>query len=134
MHKDFSNRNRMIRRLSEDGVKTSFLIAKYGLSKSRIYDILKQKEKRCLVHDRLYYTNCSQCTRLNEKLGFINKHYRGKLRDEIIHAASLGRTVAEIEKKKKLVEKLHKKYGLSFAFIGELLGMKHSSVLNLHKK
>ena len=69
------HRNRKIKELFREDVTVEFLMKKYNISKSRVYEILKLEEKLCPKHNCLYYTVCKKCKTFKAYDRFVEKHY-----------------------------------------------------------
>lgn len=105
----------------------------FNLSVERVRQIwLTIKQKRCKVHDRLYYNRCSYCLSLRyraflrwQDYNFIDKECRKE---------SKKRDWLSVRKRIYLIEILHKKYHKSFTQIALMLKKDQSTIRYLYKK
>ena len=108
---------------------------KYGLSKTRIWQVLTDYYKKnryyCKIHHRKYWKECILCE--------VDRRYEGLLSEEdIIKEAKrlrkMGRDKKTVWKRKILITRLRDDSNWTFLAIGKLFKMDNSSIIYLYYK
>ena len=116
------------------GLTYSVLSKKYGVTSARIGQICSPKEKvyyHCKRHNKRFTKKCPFCE--------IDDNYLATLDDPSVLKAEIeflsipNRNQKVVRKKKILVIKLIDELCFSSVKVGKLLGIDHTSVLNLYK-
>ncbi len=106
----------------------------FGLSSERVRQIqLKKYEKRCAVHNRLYFNKCAYC--INEK--FYKKVLSKLSHDELIDEAkeqgkNKSRDLLSSTRRVMIIKILKDKYKQSFSQIGRLFNRHYSTISHLY--
>lgn len=131
-----SKRNKKIIKEYKDGkgkVRYSDLAEEYGVTKSRIGQIILEKNHKvfiCKRHSRKYRTECPDCKISGYYLNVLDNN--GDIRKEIEMLKNADRSLRNVRKKKILITKLRDEFEFSFLRIGVLLKMHYSSVSYLY--
>ncbi len=122
-------RNRKIREEYTSGKRnTRELAEKYNLSQQRISQIVNTKEYHCDKHNTYYYTSCPECVKKDDYERFIKSSYYLKNLDKIKFCSIKDNDREKALLRKKYVNTLVDKFGLSFVIVGKILNRHYSSI------
>lgn len=108
---------------------------KFGITGERVRQILYTKyQKRCRVHNRLYYNKCSYCLNRAYKTWMEKLDYRMLMVEVDKEAKNRKRDWLSVQRKMYLVRRLHDKHEKSLIEISNLLGRNYSTITNLYDK
>jgi predicted transcriptional regulator len=123
----------LIRKLRDDGKTLKEIAGIFGISATRIGQLLKRHE-RCATHGVSYTKCCYRCA-LQEKIDrALARVKRDGLMPEIRELKARDRRNQVVARRALMVKRLRDRYRLSFPQIGKLLGRDHSSVIHLYYK
>jgi hypothetical protein len=105
-----------------------------GVSRSRIYQLLKTGRKRCAIHHTTGHPGCYRCRKKDEMSRVLARLERDGVMAEIRELSVRDRRRKVVARRELLIKRLHDVYGISLAQIGVLLNRDHTSVLNLYHK
>jgi hypothetical protein len=109
---------------------------KFDITGERIRQIeLLKNRKRCTIHDRWYYGECSYCTELKKYRAFVkNLNYDSLIKEVAKEGENRKRDFVSVERKLYLIEILDKDYHTSFPEMVRLFRRNRMTVLHLFNK
>ena len=127
---DFYERNEKIQKEHIKGASVADLSKKYGLSRSRVYQILGRILLHCAVHMKPYYSKCMSC--------YYNNDYKQyKSAEDTAFFKEVKRVWSNDEssdEKTRTVKILRDKYDFSYPTIAKIIGRTHPTVIYHYKK
>lgn len=107
----------------------------FKLSQERVRQILLSKnQKRCKVHNRLYYNRCSHClVEIYEKMLSWMK-YDDLIQEATKQSKNKKRDYLSVQRRIYLIKILRNKYKRSFGFISTVLNKDVSTINHLYAK